>query len=110
MQIGPMEARCTCCCPELDDLAVIGMGDPDGLDDRMVSTFDRVEDHGGEQWWLYASTCSVCGQNWMVAQDERIHDNYVLKRIDAAVMQKIVQSSHWPQDFLRYEDVLRLER
>ena len=99
-----------CCCVELDDLAVIGMGDPDGLDDRVFSTFDRVREHGGVQWWLYASTCGACGQSWMIAQDERIHDNFVLKRIEPAVLHRIVYASDWPGDFLHYEQVLRLER
>ena len=72
----------TCCCSELDDLAVVGMGDTEGLDERLFDTLDSVKDHGGGQWWLHASICRICGQNWMIAQDERIHDNFCLKRID----------------------------
>ncbi len=93
----------------LTDLAVIGMGDPDGFDERVFATLDRVREHGGEQWWLYASMCSACGQSWIVAQDERIHDNFVLKRVDSAVIARIVEDSHWP-DFVCFERVLRLER
>ncbi|WP_260598314.1 hypothetical protein [Sphingomonas endolithica] len=86
------------------------MGDPDGLDGRVFATLNRVREHGGEQWWLYASTCSACGQNWMIAQDERIHDNFVLKRVEPADMERIVQTSEWPGDFLHYGEVLRIER
>ncbi len=86
------------------------MADLDGLDDRVFATLDEVRKHGGEQWWLYASTCSACGQDWMVAQDERIHDNFVLKRVTPAIMKGIVHASEWPEDFLRFERVLRLER
>ena len=99
-----------CCCPELEDLAIIGMGDSEGLDERVFATFDLVQNHGGDQWWLYVSTCNVCAQNWMVAQEERIHDNYCLKRIDPETMQGIINQSKWPEDFLRFEQVLRLER
>lgn len=105
-----MEEIPTCACAGLGHLAVIGMGDPDGLDDRVFETIDRIKGHGGERWWLYASTCKACRQHWMIAQDERIHDNFVLKRITAAEMRKIAEHSDWPRDFLRYEHVLRLER
>ncbi|WP_294290673.1 hypothetical protein [uncultured Sphingomonas sp.] len=86
------------------------MGDPDGFDDRVFSTLDQVRNHGGDQWWLYASTCRSCGQDWMIAQDERIHDNFLLKRIEPSIMQGIVQASCWPEDFTRFENVLRIER
>lgn len=105
-----MSQEASCCCSELDDLAVVGMGDPDGLDERLFATLDLVQDHGGDQWWLYVSTCSACGQSWMVAQDERIHDNYYLKRISLETMREIINHSRWPDDFLRYEKVLRLGR
>jgi len=99
-----------CCCAELEDLAIIGMGDSEGLDERVFATFDLVQNHGSEQWWLYVSTCKVCAQNWMIAQEERIHDNYCLKRLDPEAMQGIIDKSLWPDDFLRFEQVLRLER
>jgi hypothetical protein len=105
-----MDAKSPCCCQELDEIAVVGMGDPEGLDERIFSTLDHLLDHGGLQWWLYASTCRACGQSWMIAQEERIHDNFVLKRVEPAVMERIVQTSDWPEDFLRFERVLRLER
>lgn len=105
-----MTSRDLCCCPELDDLVIVGMGDPEGLDERIFKSLDIVKDHGDPQWWLYASKCSVCGQSWMVAQDERVHDNFCLKRLDESVMGGIVGRSEWPEDFLHYERVLRIER
>ncbi len=99
-----------CCCPELDDLVIVGMGDPEGLDERIFKSLESIKDHGAPQWWLYASTCSVCGQSWMVAQDERIHDNFCLKRLNEGEMRGIVERSQWPEDFLHYERVLRIER
>lgn len=105
-----MDPQSSCCCPEIGDLAVIGMGDPDGLDVRIFATLDRIREHGGQRWWLYASTCRACGQDWLIAQEERIHDNFVLKRVEPIVMKRIVQASDWPGDFLSFERVLRLER
>lgn len=105
-----MSSNFACCCSELSDLAVVGMGDPNGLDERLFDNLERVQDHGGEQWWLYASVCKACGQNWMIAQDERIHDNFYLKRLDGEAMREIVDHSRWPDDFIRYEQVLRLGR
>lgn len=105
-----MDADAPCCCSDLDDLAIVGMGDPNGLDDRVFSTLERVADHGGTHWWLYASTCSACGQSWMIAQDERIHDNFYLRRISPLTVREIIEHSQWPDEFLRYEQVLRIGR
>lgn len=86
------------------------MGHPDELDQRIFSSLKEVKKHGGVQWWLYVSTCTACAQSWMVAQDERIHDNFYLRRINAVVLRQIVDSNVWPEEFLRYEQVLRLGR
>lgn len=98
-----------CECPGLNDLAVVPMGG-DGLDERVFSTVDRVKDHGGKQWWLYLSRCTACGQDWMVAQEERIYDDYLLKRLTPEDASAIVEHGTWPPDFLTFECVLRLER
>lgn len=99
-----------CCCAELADIAIIGMGDAEGMDERVFATLDLVRNYGDEKWWLYVSTCSACGQNWMVGQEERIHDNYCLKRIDRQALSEIIECSRWPDDFLTYEKLLRLGR
>ena len=98
-----------CCCDALSDLAVVPMGG-DGLDKRVFTSFKRVAIHGGKQWWLYVSTCLVCAQNWMIAQDERIYDNYYLRRLSPAEKEQIVHKSLWPNEFTTYEQVLRLGR
>lgn len=98
-----------CLCATLSDPAVVPMGS-DGLDERVFATIDRFADHGGDQWWLYASHCSACGQDWMVAQDERIYDNFYLTRITPETRRQIVEQGRWPDDFMTYEQVLRLGR
>ena len=98
----------SCECSTLSYFAVVGMGDSEGRDQRIFATLEEVAKHGGDAWWLYASRCSACGQEWMVAQDERIHENFYLKRLTDAEMKAIAQQGAWPPDFLRFEDVIRL--
>lgn len=96
-----------CECVTLPDLAVVPMGFDD-QDARVFATHQRVRDHGDALWWLHLSKCGSCGQDWMVAQEERIFDNYFLKRLTAAEAGQIVSEDRWPADFMTYEKVLSL--
>jgi hypothetical protein len=96
----------SCHCAGLSDLAAVPMGG-DGLDERVFATVDRVCDHGGDLWWLYLSSCGACGQNWMVAQEERIFDIYFLRRVSEAEAEAIFENQ-WPDDFMTYERVLEI--
>lgn len=96
-----------CCCKALADDPVIPMGGI-GLDELVFASFRQTVLHGGDQWWLYVSTCLACRQNWMIAQDERIYDNFYLRRISAAQLQEIEDFGFWPDEFLTYEQVLKL--
>lgn len=96
----------SCSCEALDDFAVVPMGG-EGLDERVFATLKEVHKHGGEQWWLYVSTCQTCDQSWMIAQDERTHDNFYFKRLEPEGLMLILEGD-WPDDFLTYEQVLRL--
>jgi hypothetical protein len=98
-----------CHCRALPDLAVVPMGG-DGLDERVFATLDRTSEHGGALWWLYLSKCGACGQDWMVAQDDRIYDNYYMKRLERVAAQGICETRRWPDDFITYERVLRCGR
>ena len=44
----------------------------------------------------------------MIAQDERIHDNYYLRRLTPNEMEAIVKQGVWPPEFLKFEDVIKL--
>lgn len=99
----------SCECLSLRDLAVVPMGG-NGLDERIFSTVKRVCDHGGPQWWLYLAKCTSCGQDWMIAQEERIFDDYFLRRLDTIIANQISAESEWPSDFLTYESVLKVGR
>lgn len=98
-----------CLCAALPDLAVVRMG-WDGMDERVFATLEPVCDHGGDLWWLYLSRCSACGQNWMIAQEERIYDDYYLRRVDAATAREITSEQQWPDEFITYERVLKIGR
>ncbi|WP_168072942.1 hypothetical protein [Caulobacter sp. SSI4214] len=99
------EAEAKCECIALADLAAVPMGGDD-LDVRVFATVKPVLEHGGPQWWLYLSSCSSCGQNWLVAQEERIFDDYFLKRLSVPEAGQIVASGDWPEEFSTYERVL----
>ncbi|WP_156451981.1 hypothetical protein [Novosphingobium sp. CCH12-A3] len=103
-----MKSHTNCRCAELGNLAVIGMGSEP--DEEVLGSLDLVSEHGGLQWWLYMSRCNQCQQFWMIAQEERVHDNFCLKRIDAEDAARIVTDAIWPEDFLEFGAVLRLER
>lgn len=94
-------------CATLDDLAVVPMG-MDRLDERFFATVELVHNHGGEQWWLHLDRCTACGQNWMIASDERIYDDHFVSRLSGEQAQAIVDRGSWPSDFLTYEAVLRI--
>jgi hypothetical protein len=82
----------------------------DGRDEQVFATLETTRHHGADLWWLYLSKCRACSQNWLVAQDERIYDNYYLKRLSPSEARDIAQGERWPDDFITYERVLRLGR
>ncbi len=104
-----LEPRKQCECPSIRDLAGIPMGG-DGLDERVFATIENVLEHGGDLWWLRLSMCSVCGQNWMIAQEERIFDEYFLRRLGDEEARQISSEGRWPAEFLTYERVLKVGR
>jgi hypothetical protein len=97
-----------CECPSIGDLAAIPMGG-DFYFERVFETLDRVLEYGSEKWWLYISNCSVCDTVWLVAQEERIYDEFFLKRIGQEEL-AAAKSGSWPAQFQSYEDVLSLGR
>lgn len=98
-----------CCCSTLPDLAAVPMGG-DGLDERVFATLENITDHGGDLWWLYLSKCEACGQHWMVAQEERIFDEYFMRRLVEQEARHIIEDDRWPAEFITYESVLRTGR
>ena len=70
-----------------------------------IFRFKPLAKRGQPQWWLSLSRCSDCGQNWLVAQEERLNDVYVIKRLTSQDANAAV-TGQWPSDLDRYEDLL----
>lgn len=102
-----MSAQQLCVCGSLSDLAHVPMGG-DGLDEKFLATVSEINSYGQPKWWLWLGKCSTCKQDWLVAQDERIFDEYFLKKLTFEQAHEITHSNQWPQEFLTYENVLRL--
>jgi hypothetical protein len=100
-----IHADAGCECRLLRDRDVIPMGG-DGRDERFFATVDRIADHGGRQWWLYLSQCKACEQYWLVAQDERIYDDFFILRLNLDEALAIIANGQWPATFQTYEEVL----
>jgi hypothetical protein len=95
-----------CECSRLDDLAVIPMG----CDDKVSHTLNWVQKRGMPWWWLHAWACKTCGQVWLVAQEERHNDLFILRRLDPAATDRLIRDGIWPPDFDRYETLLEIGR
>lgn len=95
-----------CQCITLPMIADIGMGDDD--EEIVFRTFAKRAERGEPFWWLKAVECRGCGQWWLVAEELRINDVYFLKRMSLAEVHRILESDSWPEDFDKYETLLRL--
>ena len=104
--LKPLES---CDCKRTRDLDAIPMGG-EGRDKRFFATVQPRIDHGGDQWWLYLSQCDVCGQHWLIAQEERINDEYFVSRMTPAAARAVLEDKSWPSRFQTYEDVLAIGR
>ena len=95
-----------CECGRLEDLAIVPMGHHDDV----FRTLNTVRTRGMPWWWLYASTCTTCGQTWLVAQEERHNDLFILRRLDPAAKERLLHDGVWLPDFDKYETLLEIGR
>ena len=96
----------TCTCSGLANPAVVDMVDTVTTIDR----FETVRERGEPYWWLHASRCRSCDTHWLVAQEERQNDVYILRRLTMSELNGILSQAQWPPDFDHYETLLRLGR
>jgi hypothetical protein len=92
-----------CACAALRDIDVL-----DFWPEEVVRQFRQLAKRGRPQWWLNLRACPVCGQHWLVAQEERLNDVYVVSRIDVTAAQQILDHAQWPDTLDRYETLLKL--
>jgi len=93
-----------CFCRELQDLCDVGMGH----EDDAFRTLDKRADFGEGCWWLSLFSCSNCGQDWLVACEQRVYDVWFLKRTSDEVAEQIVELNRWPDVFHSYAELLKL--
>ncbi len=90
----------------MSELDITDMGS-----DREEEVFKSLRDclrYGEEKWWLGYTTCKVCSQNWLIAQDSRQNDVHFYKKIDDAAATKIRSENIWPEEFQTLERILEL--
>ncbi|MBO9581274.1 MAG: hypothetical protein J7498_10330 [Sphingobium sp.] len=104
-------ARASACeCLALRDRCAVPMGgreleDGQYYHEKVFSTLNEVISFGPEKWWLYISKCGQCETAWVVAQDDRIYDEFFMVRIGPAELTGALAGA-WPDDFQSYEQVM----
>ena len=73
-----------------------------------ANRFTRLQARGSEFWWLSLRKCPDCRQHWLVAQEERLNDVFVLKRVSDIEAKGITQEGRWPEYLQRYEELLEI--
>lgn len=96
----------TCECARLDNPAVVGMGHHE----EVFRTLDEIRHRGSPWWWLLSFRCRACGQDWLVASEDRQNDVYILRRMDRPTAERIARENVWPLDFDRFETLLEIGR
>lgn len=112
--LGALAPFKTCECPTLRDLDNVAMGGEVDADDKFRSdhvfeTIDEILSYGPPKWWLDIRCCRQCETNWLVAQEERIYDEWFLQRIQPSTVEE-AKAGKWPVRFSSYEDVLAVAR
>ncbi len=103
-----------CKCQRIRDLNSIPMGGEELADGKfffeaVFDSLDEIASYGPDKWWLSIYRCNQCDQNWMVAQEERIYDEFLFQRISASEAQQALQGQ-WPDTFWTYEKTLAVAR
>jgi hypothetical protein len=95
-----------CKCGTLHKLAVVDMGQHQAI----FQTFEHVRDRGAPYWWLYACECRACKRTWVIAQEERQNDVFILRNLEWPATELLLRDNVWPPDFERYEAFLEIGR
>lgn len=98
-----------CRCDELSRVRVVDFAPLDDEELRLPE-LERVAKAGKSLWWLSYRRCTPCGRHWLVAQEERINDVFVIREMSGNEARDIQESGIWPDDFDKYETLLRLSQ
>lgn len=91
---------CTCWRSAPEQIEVI----PFGADLHLRALKKR----GKPYWWIRAAICDHCGQYWLIAQEERLCDVYILRKLDGDETAALCDEAMWPTSFDRYGTLLTL--
>lgn len=91
-----------CHCVDSPDLVV-----EEFVADHEIAQQEIVNRYGPTHWWLSMRICRACSQHWLVAQEERFNDVWIMRKMskDAAAA---ASNGIWPNDFDHYETLLRI--
>lgn len=100
--LGPLPCECI----SLADLAIVPMsGEPGPLD-----AFEQLARRGDPFWWLGLSRCTVCATPWLVAQEERHNDIFILRRLSVAQAERVLADGVWPALLDSFAGLLEIGR
>ena len=94
-----------CFCHRLRNVDVVSMGS----DKHDYLKLFRCIKHRGEPYcWLYLSKCDTCNQYWLVAEETRHNDNFIIKRLLFEDVEQIENCNNWPRKFETFEELLKI--
>ncbi|MBL8523356.1 MAG: hypothetical protein JNN20_06690 [Betaproteobacteria bacterium] len=73
-----------------------------------INRFLRLRKRDAPQWWLDLRVCPGCEQHWLVAQEERFNDIWIMRRLSQEDASAIETQNRWPLDFDHYETLIRI--
>lgn len=99
-------AKRECECHTLSHTARIDMGYHEGV----FKSLKEVASYGEPLWWLWLAKCSVCGQDWMIGNEERANDVFLMKRMTGSEATQVMSHNQWPDDFKEYDQLIQIDR
>lgn len=73
-----------------------------------INRFRKLRKRGAPQWWLDLRVCPSCEQHWLVAQEERLNDVWIMRKLSQTEASAIDTQDQWPPDFDHYETLIRI--
>lgn len=67
---------------------------------NMSKVFKYLSYKRKDEWWMHILQCKKCKQCWLMAQEERIHDNWFIEKINVREEEKIKDMNLWPDSLL----------
>ena len=103
-----------CHCHEARNIDHIPMGgevDEGGKfrSDHFFAPIEVDVPHSSPEWWRDLRHCTSCGTQWLVAQEERIFDAWLIARLRDDEF-AAAKGGQWPERFATYYDVLAVGR